>query len=207
VPAPFGQAPANARPLQQQLRRHGRRNVQRVMRISKRSFGRDLEGVAGCPPALLYKLPKTRASASVSLNSNRSLPTFEPVSVRGREFRREKVRRGQRLGRHFWRRWPIPSGRDRTIPRLPRQSRGKSKTIPTVPGNRSCAGLRGGAGRTRNLCQAIMRRYTKPRVDTTTPHGQFMVTILGGLAQFALSPHSLIFVQVCLNARFIASIG
>jgi hypothetical protein len=135
VPAPFGQAPANAPPLQQQLRRQGRRNVQRVMRISKRSFGRDLEGVAGCPPALLYKLPKTRASAAVSLNSNRSLPTFEPVSVRGREVRREKVRRGQRLGRHFCRRWPIPSGRDRTIPRLPRQSRGKSKTIPTARGN------------------------------------------------------------------------
>src|ERR1700759_2229442 len=28
----------------------------------------------------------------------------------------------------FWRRWPIPGGRDRA---LPRQSHGKSKTIPT----------------------------------------------------------------------------
>jgi hypothetical protein len=35
------------------------------------------------------------------LDSNRSLPTFEPVSVREREFRWEKVRRGQRLGGIF----------------------------------------------------------------------------------------------------------
>jgi hypothetical protein len=29
-----------------------------------------------------------------------------------------KVRRGQRLGRHFWPHWPIPGGRDRAIPCL-----------------------------------------------------------------------------------------
>jgi hypothetical protein len=41
------------------------------------------------------------------------------------------------------------------------QSRGMLKTIPTAPGNRSCAGLRGGAGRTRTCNQAIMRRYSE----------------------------------------------
>jgi hypothetical protein len=46
--------------------------------------------------------------------------------------------------------------RDRTMPRLRRQSRGKSKTIPTAPGNRNCAGLRGGAGRTQTGRQTIM---------------------------------------------------
>ena len=35
-----------------------------------------------------------------------SNPAFEPVSVGEREFHREKVRRGQRLARHFWRRSP-----------------------------------------------------------------------------------------------------
>src|ERR1700761_1873756 len=47
-----------------------------------------------------------------------------------------KVWRSQRLGGHFWRHCPIPSGRDHAIPRLRRQSRGKSKTIPTAPGIR-----------------------------------------------------------------------
>jgi hypothetical protein len=37
-----------------------------------------------------------------------------------------------------------------------RQSRGKSKTIPTTPGNRNGAGLRGGPGRTRTCNQAVM---------------------------------------------------
>jgi hypothetical protein len=36
------------------------------------------------------------------------------------------------------------------------QSRGELKTIPSAPGNRSCAGLRGGAGRTRTSNQTIM---------------------------------------------------
>jgi hypothetical protein len=37
---------------------------------------------------------------------------------------------------------------------LRRQSRGKSKTISTAPGNRSCARLRGGLWRTQTACQA-----------------------------------------------------
>jgi hypothetical protein len=45
-------------------------------------------------------------------DSNRSLSTSEPVSVPAREVRREKVRRGQRPRRHFWRHRPI-SGRQR----------------------------------------------------------------------------------------------
>jgi hypothetical protein len=55
---------------------------------------------------------------------NRSLPTFEPVSVLRREFRREKVWRGERLGGRFWRRWPIRLDRDRAISHLLRQRRG-----------------------------------------------------------------------------------
>jgi hypothetical protein len=50
----------------------------------------------------------------------------------------------------------MPVDRDRAIPCLWRQSRGKSKAIPTAPGNRICAGLRGGAGRTRTGNQPIM---------------------------------------------------
>jgi hypothetical protein len=74
-------------------------------------------------------------------DSNPSLPTFEPVSAREREFRRERVWRGQRLGGHFWQHQPILGDRDRAVPRLRRQSRGKSKTIQTASGNRNCAGL------------------------------------------------------------------
>jgi hypothetical protein len=47
----------------------------------------------------------------------------------------------------FWRRWPISDERDRAIPCLRRQSRGKLKSIPTTPGNLICAGVHGG-GRT-----------------------------------------------------------
>jgi hypothetical protein len=42
-------------------------------------------------------------------------------------------------------------------PRLRRQSRGRSKTIPNAPGNRICAGPRGGAGRTRITDHVVMR--------------------------------------------------
>jgi hypothetical protein len=45
-----------------------------------------------------------------------------PVSARRREFRQERVWRGQRLGRHFSRHWPISGDRDHAIPRLQRQS-------------------------------------------------------------------------------------
>jgi hypothetical protein len=91
-----------------------------------------------------------------TLDSNQSLATFEPVSVREREFRWEKVSRSQRRQRRFQRHKPIPGDRDRAFPRRLRQSRSKLKTIPTAPGNRNCAGLRGGAGRTQTDHQAIM---------------------------------------------------
>jgi len=88
---------------------------------------------------------------------------LEPVSVESRtglcllrNSCREKVWRGQRPGRDFWRRTPIPRDRDWPLSRLSCQSRGKLKTIPTATGNRICAGLRGGAGRTRTCKQAIM---------------------------------------------------
>jgi hypothetical protein len=53
---------------------------------------------------------------------------------------------------------PIPGGRDHAISRLRQQSDGKSKTIPTAPGNRNCVRLRGGPGRTRTCNQAVMSR-------------------------------------------------
>jgi hypothetical protein len=89
-------------------------------------------------------------------DSNPSQSAAEPVSVRAGNSRRETVWRGQRLGRHFSRYRPISGDRDRAIPGLRRQSRGKSKTIPTAPGNRICAGLGGGAGRTQTDNHAIM---------------------------------------------------
>jgi hypothetical protein len=46
-------------------------------------------------------LPGRARVEPIPRDSNQSLPTFEPVSVREMEFRREKVWRGQRLGRHF----------------------------------------------------------------------------------------------------------
>jgi hypothetical protein len=81
-------------------------------------------------------------------DSNPSLSTVEPVSVSTANSRREKVFRGQRPGRDFWRGPPISRDRDSDVPRHPRQSPGKIKAIPPTPGNRSCAGLRGG-GRSR----------------------------------------------------------
>jgi hypothetical protein len=110
--------------------------------------------------------PLTVSSAVVAISmsvSNRSLPTFEPVSVRDWEFSREKVWRGQRPRRHFWRHQPISGDRDRAIPPLRRQSHGTSKTIPTAPGNGSYAGLGGGAGRTRTDNQPIMGAAATPR--------------------------------------------
>jgi hypothetical protein len=66
---------------------------------------------------------------------------------------------------------PIPGGRDHAIPRLQRQSHGKSKTIPMAPGNRICAGLRGGPGRTRTCIQSVMTRrlHCRSRPGITRP--------------------------------------
>jgi hypothetical protein len=89
-------------------------------------------------------------------DSNQSQSMIEPVSSSATDSRRERVGRGQRLGRDFRSRRPIPGDRDWPLSRLSRQSRGELKTIPSAPGNRLCAGLRGGAGRTRTGNQAIM---------------------------------------------------
>jgi hypothetical protein len=81
----------------------------------------------------------------MSPDSNPSLSTVEPVSVSAPDSCREKVWRGQRRGRDYCRRLPIPS-----------QSHGKLKTIPPAAGSRIRAGLRGGAGRTQTDNQPIM---------------------------------------------------
>jgi hypothetical protein len=65
-------------------------------------------------------------------------PTIEPVSVSTGNSRRERVRRGQRLGRAFGRPLSIPRDRDWELSRLPCQSLGKLKTIPNAPGNGIC---------------------------------------------------------------------
>jgi hypothetical protein len=61
---------------------------------------------------------------------------------------RPKLRRLTARGRLMAKREADSSGfratEDRVVPRLGRQRRGKSKTIPTAPGNRLCAELRGG---------------------------------------------------------------
>jgi hypothetical protein len=87
---------------------------------------------------------------------NPSLSEVEPVSLNAANSRRERVGQGRRPGRHFRRGQPVSPDRDWPISGLRRQSRGKLKTIPTAPGNRSCVGLRGGAGRTQTGNQAIM---------------------------------------------------
>jgi hypothetical protein len=51
---------------------------------------------------------------------------------------------------------PIPGDRDWDLSGLPRQSPRKLETISPASGNRICAGLRGGAGRTQACKQAII---------------------------------------------------
>jgi hypothetical protein len=92
----------------------------------------------------------------------RSLPMLEPVSVRGREFRGEKVWRGQRLGGLFWRHLSIPGGRARDAASPAAKPR-KVKDYSPAPGNRNRAGVRGGARRTRTSNRAIMR-YSEWRI-------------------------------------------
>jgi hypothetical protein len=91
-----------------------------------------------------------------SQTRNPSLSTVEPVSVSTANSCREKVWRGQRPAPDFWAQLCIPRHRDWPLSRFPRQSLGNLKTIPQAPGNRICAGLRGGAGRTQTDHQAIM---------------------------------------------------
>jgi hypothetical protein len=93
---------------------------------------------------------------ATSPGSNPSLSSVEPVSVRDANSCREKVGRGQRPGRDFGGDLPILPDRDWPLSGLSRQSPGKLKTIPPASGNRNCAGLRGGAGRTQTSNQPIM---------------------------------------------------
>jgi hypothetical protein len=87
---------------------------------------------------------------------DRTYARSSPVSVREREFLPGKCLPTPETGAAFLA-TPADSRRQRPhFPRLQRQSHGKSKTIPLAPGNRICAGLRGGAGRTRTCNQAIM---------------------------------------------------
>ena len=65
----------------------------------------------------------------------------------------KKFREGPRP--RFWR-YRLISGEDHAIPRLRRQSHGKLKGIPSAPGKRICAGLRGGARRTQTDNQPVM---------------------------------------------------
>jgi hypothetical protein len=95
-----------------------------------------------------------RTQTGLYRHSNQSL--FAGVNSAGKRFGDARDWAG-----FFSRHLPIPGGRDRAMPRLRRQSRGKSKTIPTAPEIRNCAGLGGGAGRTRTCNRAIMRRSSE----------------------------------------------
>jgi hypothetical protein len=75
-------------------------------------------------------------------DSNRSLSTFEPVSVPAREVRREKVRRGQRPRGHFWRHRPI-SGRQR--PCYPASAAAKPRKVKNYSDRGRKPDLRGTA--------------------------------------------------------------
>jgi hypothetical protein len=97
---------------------------------------------------------------------------IEPVSVCAADSRRERVWRGQRLGRDFRPRRPVSRHRDWDLLRHLRQGPEKFKTFPPGTGNRICAGLRG-AGRTRTIKQAIMgtavAAVSAPTLVITTP--------------------------------------
>jgi hypothetical protein len=111
--------------------------------------------------------------------SNRSLARVEPVSVSTGNSCGENVCRDQRPGRHFRRHPPIPGDRDRAIPGLRRQSHGKLKAIPPTPGNRICAGLRGGARRTQTDNQPVM---SLKAIRSTTAVGLLVRRLFGSIA-------------------------
>jgi hypothetical protein len=95
------------------------------------------------------RLTPTKARTGLSRPSNRSL--FAAPIPAGK--RSGEVRDWGRISGCTGRFWATE---DRAILLLRRQIRGKSKTIPTAAGNRICAGLRGGAGRTQTDNHVIM---------------------------------------------------
>jgi hypothetical protein len=78
------------------------------------------------------------------LEPNQSPSKFEPVSVSPGIPAGKTFAEGRDGAAFFGDTSRFPGDRDRAIPRLRRQSDGKSKTIPNAPGNRLCAGLGGG---------------------------------------------------------------
>jgi hypothetical protein len=135
--------------------------VARLIRAPERGLPSDRHldrteraAVLGVTKAWLGPQSAWRSRATANLDSwpaRAGFATKKPDPRSNKETDKESKKdpldwRGQRPGRHFCRRWPIPVGRDRAIPRLRRQSHGKSKTIPTAPGSRNGAGLRGGGG-------------------------------------------------------------
>jgi hypothetical protein len=119
--------------------------------FAKLTGGRQVE--PGCMVELFLVVAGRRSGKT---KANPSLSRVEPVSVCTANSCREKVWRGQRPRRDFWRLLCIPRRRGRLLSRFPRQGPGKLKTISTAPGNRICAGLGGGLGRTRTSNQVVM---------------------------------------------------
>jgi hypothetical protein len=126
-----------------ELSRHGLANAERVERLVRR-------------PTLTAPARAGFAMLRVENEETDSRSNKETDQESKKDRRSDRLRRGQRLGGLFSRQWPIPADRDRASPRLRRQSHGKLKTIPSAPGNRNCAGVRGGPGRTRTCNQAII---------------------------------------------------
>jgi hypothetical protein len=129
------------------------------------------------------KVGRRRLPRRSRLDSNPSLLIVEPVSVRCANSGREKVRRGQRPDRDFWRQLRIPRDRDSPLPRLSRRSLGKLKTIPEAPRNRICGGLGGGAGRTRTCKQTTMSAATAAREATFASAMLLQARLCGRRAQ------------------------
>jgi hypothetical protein len=119
-----------------------------------------------------------RPAASLALRAagvaNRSQSRREPVSVRRDKICRETVCTSQRPGGVFHPRPARHRRRDRNRGRSPCESRGMQGVSTQAAGNQICVGLRGGAGRTRNLCQAIMRD-TRTSVEREGRIGWVMV--------------------------------
>jgi hypothetical protein len=111
-------------------------------------------------------------------DSNRSLSTSNQSPSPHAKSGGKKFGEARDRGGIFGDTLRFPGDRDRAIPRLRLQSRRKSKTIPTVPGNRNCAGLRGGAGRTQTCNQVIM----SPELPSTAVVGRLPGDLAGRIA-------------------------
>jgi hypothetical protein len=100
--------------------------------------------------------PRRPLALHSPLDSNRSRSGIEPGLCPRRQFLPGKDLGRPQTGPGFSDAVAYLADRESFAP--PRQRPGKLKTIPTAPGNRNCAGARGGTGRTRTCEHAVISR-------------------------------------------------